>query len=895
MEQFARQPRAAIQPAVDGASVQSSDRGWTPAQRAAIDTRGGNLLVSASAGSGKTAVLIERVLSLLREGAGLREMLIVTYTRAAASEMRERLFDALNQAAEETGGAQSERLRDQAAWIETADIRTLHSFCGQMLKAHFQAADVDPLYRVLDSVQTAALRARAMDQALIEWYERNGTTASGTARKTDGTARALVECVPPAELAKLALQLYEFIMARPDPWEWLNRALESIPTDEREMLSSEIMRVMTETLIDNIEALLNRARELCRDCERVEEWRAFSKTAQSDYDGLKPLLHAARQGYGAYRDAVKTIEWVRRASAKNSDKDAAKAYDKKRDALKKACEKAVYKKIFSASIGAHADDSRRMRGELQSLAELTRLFDAHYTALKDEQGTLDYSDLEQRSLRALCDPLAAESLRARYAHIFVDEYQDSTPLQEAILRKISRGDNLFFVGDVKQSIYRFRDAEPGLFLDKYKRYEYIDTELPERWRRGVSAETTDGARIDLDRNFRSSKAILQAVNDVFARIQRSSAFEIDYDERASMKPGRDTEGCAVEAHVIIKDPEPRVMPPTDAEADESHSGGEDDDPLLKDIEKEAHLAARYIQRLARTGGARYGDIVILLRSAAGRAVMAREILREYGIPAQTNDAEDLFDQLETRQAIDLLSVIDNPRQDIHLIGALRGPAAGLNESDLARIRLAETSGQSRAFYYDALLTASREDGALGERLRSFISMIEDARFRARVQPIHELLGGLFDQTNLFAIAGAKPNGAARQASLRQLLTLAEKYQRERGGGLHSFLSALEEQQESGGAQARDESPPADCVRIMTIHKSKGLQFGTVFILELGTRFNRQDENKSLMTHSRLGLALRVYNPDEMTYRKPIAAAAISEAIKREMLAEEMRVLYVGMT
>ncbi|MDR1598792.1 MAG: UvrD-helicase domain-containing protein [Oscillospiraceae bacterium] len=867
-------------------------RSWTAAQRAAIVTRGRNLLVSASAGSGKTAVLIERVLSLLREGAGLGEMLIVTYTRAAASEMRERLFDALAAAAEESAGADTERLRDQAAWIETADIRTLHSFCGQLLKSYFQAADVDPLYRVLDSTQSAALRAQAMDQALIEWYEVHRAASPVGVFAVDGKARALTECLSPSELAALAFQLYDFIMARPEPWEWLRSSLDAIPTDEEGIASSGIARILMSTAADSLAALLERANKLADTCARTEEWRAFAKTAIADADMISTITQAARKDYNEFRAAIRNRKWATRAKApKDSDKAVTKAYDDKRDKLKDAFQKAASVKLFSASLAAHAQDCLAMRDELESLAELTRMFNNHYAMLKDEHSALDYSDLEQRSLRALGDPLTAESLRARYAHIFVDEYQDSTPLQEALLTRIARGNNLFFVGDVKQSIYRFRDAEPGLFLDKYKQYEYIDTAPPDRLPRGASSETLGGARIDLDRNFRSSKAILQAVNDVFTRIQRASAFEIDYDERARMKPGRDDEGCMVEAHILIKDPEPRVEQPDNDEAEPEDKIAQEEERLLKDIEKEARLTARMIQRLTRAGVAKYGDMVILLRSAAGRAVKAQDILREYGIPAQTSDAEDFFEQLEVRQAIDLLSVIDNPRQDVPLIGALRGPAAGLDEARLARIRLADPEN----FFYDALLAASREHGELGETLRSFTGMIEDAQFRAKVQPIHELLSGLLDQTNLYATAGAKPNGAARQANLRQLLSRAETYQRERGGSLHSFLSALDEQRESGGTQAQDESTPTDCVRIMTIHKSKGLQFGTVFILGLGARFNRKDENKPLLAHSRLGLGLRVYNPDEMTERAPLASKAIRAAIQRESLAEEMRILYVGMT
>jgi ATP-dependent helicase/nuclease subunit A len=874
-----------------------AERRWSLAQRAAIDMRGQNLLVSASAGSGKTAVLIERALALLREGVNLSEMLIVTYTKAAASEMRERLFDALTHAAEESERCDNDHIINQAALIETADIRTLHSFCGQLLKGHFQAADVDPMYRVLDPVQGAALRAQAMDQALIEWYERHRVTMHSSIFTVDDEARALTECLPPSDLAELIDQLYNFLMARPEPWEWLHNSLESIPESAESLANSEMVRLLLIATADKLDDAMERAQALTKNCVQMNEWNAFIQTSQADEDAIRVISRAAKKGYNEYRDALKAHAWVRRAKApKGLDKSIIEAYAERRDLVKKAFKKAADAVVYTAPLSAHARDLCVMRGEMAVLSEAARLFDSHYTALKDEHGALDYNDLEQRALRALNDPMVAESLRAQYAHIFVDEYQDSTPLQEALLTKIARGNNMFFVGDVKQSIYRFRDAEPGLFLDKYKRFRYVDASLAEQLRE--NDDSTADSRIDLDRNFRSSKAILQAVNDVFSRIQRASAFEIDYDERARMKPGRDVEGDPVEVNILIKDAESRIesiVPSDDNDGDEDPSDSDDgevrEELVLKDIEREAHLAAQKIQQLIREEEIQYSDIVILLRATTGRAIRVQDVFREYEIPAQTNDAEDFFEQLEVRQAIDLLAVIDNPRQDVPLIGALRGPVLGLLEPDMARIRLAKPKGT----FYDALILASNEDSQLGEELRGFMTAIEDARFRSRMQPIHEMIGSIFDQTNLYANAGAKPNGAARQANLRQLLTRAEQYQRERGGGLHSFLLALREQQEDGSTQAQDDSTSTNSVRIMSIHKSKGLQFNTVFILGLGTQFNRRDEQKSLLTHARLGVSLRIFNPDDMTAKPTLAASAIRAAMQREMLAEEMRILYVGMT
>ncbi|MDR2658247.1 MAG: UvrD-helicase domain-containing protein, partial [Oscillospiraceae bacterium] len=447
-----------------------AERGWTPAQRAAIDMRGQNLLVSASAGSGKTAVLIERALTLLREGVNLNEMLIVTYTKAAASEMRERLFDALTHAAEESKHCDNDHIINQAALIETADIRTLHSFCGQLLKEHFQAADVDPMYRVLDPVQAAALRAQAMDQALIEWYDRHRAAAHSSIFKADDEVRALTECLSPSELAELIVQLYNFLMARPEPWQWLHDSLEGIPEDEESLVNSEMVRLLLTATADKLDAAMERAQALTKSCGQINEWNAFIQTSQADEDAIRVVSRAAKKGYKEYRDALKAHAWVKRGKApKGLDKSIVEAYAEKRDLVKDAFKKANDAVVYTASLSAHVRDLRVMRGEMFALSEAARLFDSCYAALKDEHGALDYNDLEQRALRALNDPMVADSLRERYAHIFVDEYQDSTPLQEALLTKIARGNNMFFVGDVKQSIYRFRDAEPGLFLDKYKR------------------------------------------------------------------------------------------------------------------------------------------------------------------------------------------------------------------------------------------------------------------------------------------------------------------------------------------------------------------------------------------------------------------------------------------
>lgn len=852
---------------------------WTQAQREAIEARGCNLLVSAAAGSGKTAVLVGRILSLLSEGQPLRSMLMVTFTRAAAAEMRGRIFEALQDAASQG----DVRLADQMAWVEHADILTLHGFCTRVLRSHFQAVGVDPAFRVAEADQLHPLRQQAMEEALIDCCETEAETFA-----------ALTDCLQPDAIADWAYRLHRFLMARPDPWAWLERAVGALPVEAEQVAESPLVRSLLQDIALDAEAAALRAAQIQAQYGENAAWAKYAAIAAQDEAVCRRYAKAAREGLSALRalcqEAEQTSLWSRLPPAKRGDageKEASQRFQKIRDTIKKQFD-GLRKDFFpSQSDEAYAEDSRLLQRQLRALALLLKRYDQAFAALKEERNLLDFSDLEQFALAALQDDRVAEALRARYAFIFVDEYQDSSPLQEALLTRIARADNRFMVGDVKQSIYRFRLADPSLFLEKYSTYPVTSGQLDRR--------------IDLNENFRSFPSVLHGVNRVFERILRASVTELDYDEAAALKPGVDFGEAAppVEIH-LIDEASAETGAPEGADASEElpeDQSEEGEEGSLQAIEREAVWIAQRAKELLGMPGThgaplRYRDMVILLRATRNRASRMMEILRSQGVSAWTEQAESFYEQLEVAQMLDLLRVIDNPLQDQPLLAALRGPALGLDERALCEIRIQTPRGSME----EAVRQASERKDALGASLRAFLERLERWRFLSRFVSLHTLLHTIYEETGFLAEVGALPGGRGRQANLRLLSESAVRFQNSFLGGLSAFLRHVDRvRQHEDVASAQDIGASDDVVRIMSIHKSKGLQFPVVFLAGLGGRFYKPEAKQPILCHNRLGIGAWAFDAALGTRRETLSFRAITQTLQREQMAEEARVLYVGMT
>ncbi|MBQ7455148.1 MAG: UvrD-helicase domain-containing protein, partial [Clostridia bacterium] len=627
---------------------------WTPAQQEAIRARNRDTLVNAAAGSGKTAVLVEHVLSLLREGGRIDRLLVITFTRAAAAELRERLTEALEKEATENA-----HVRKQLLLVRHAQICTLHVFCHHILRRHFQAADVDPMAKIGDTTALEPLLSRAIDESMEELCQSDAPDD-----------QALVRQYADGEIVDMARQLYSFLRAQEEPWAWAESKL----ADASGAGLEPFLLLLRKECLMRLEG----AQQLLSQCERLLTLPGapdfLEATLQNDREVLNALTEAARAGTlldGEIRFATR----ARAPKGAEFDPSLLDRYAALRDRVKELAKEA--RSMLPSSLAEARAEVAFTLPALRALVNLTKKIDSRYALYKEERNLLDYGDLEHFALRALRDERVRETVAACYDAIFVDEYQDVAAIQEAIVRRVhSENNRLFMVGDVKQSIYRFRLADPGLFLGKYERFGDAP-DAPER-------------RILLTSNFRSRGNILSAVNCVFERAMRRGATEIEYDEAAQLRAGLPSAGDPpVELHLIPDEIED--------DAEEETEAGE----AKKGWMYEAQLAARRIKALVGTPvrdkdgvrALRYRDCVILLRAASGRSALIAKILANEGIPAYSDADAQYFELPEVRDMMNVLRVLDNPYQDVPLLSALRCPCFGFSSERLARIRLTDETRQ----------------------------------------------------------------------------------------------------------------------------------------------------------------------------------------------------------
>ncbi len=839
---------------------------WTPEQQDVLTDRGHSLIVCAAAGSGKTAVLVERIVRLVLEGCPVDRMLVVTFTNAAAAEMRLRISDALCSAARV-----HPELAAQNAALSRASISTLHHFCGTLLREHFQALGIDPAFRVGDDQECGVLSAQAMEDALYACYETSDADFLAADARFDQDT-----------LAAIALDLHRFMMTRPDPWRWLDDAIASSAPGTLE--DHACVRILLEHTAADLSQLADDVAQTLALCQSPGGPAHYIDAVMQDASLIEGLQKAAQDGYDALRRALLSIAYAKLGRKKKNDEfdeDIGKQVKDRRDRMKKQL--ASLADRFSPTLDEAAADLALMQSPLRGIALLTRTYHALFTAAKRQRNLLDFDDLEHGALQALEHAEVRDALRKKYRYVFVDEYQDSSAIQEAILGSFAREDGLFLVGDVKQSIYRFRQAEPSLFLNRAARFDQPDDPLTRR--------------IDLQRNFRSRANVLEAVNAVFSRIMRADATEIDYGAREKLIPGLTCEGDdpPVELHVILRD---------DDDSGETDSDAEDDERDLAAAEREALIAAKRIRALvgtpyfdAKAGTTRplaYRDMAVLMRTARGAAPLAADILRAEGIPVFCDAGEGYFEIPEIRAIMALLTAIENGARDSALIAALRGPACALSDDELAAIRIA--TPDSRIPYHEAV-RAYREQktDALSEKLKAFDSKLARWRLVAQHQGVDRLIERIYAETNFLAYAGALPGGTSRQANLHLLTTRARTFMQTQGGSLHAFLHYARRLRAGGdrmSASALGENE--DVVRIMTAHKSKGLEFPVVFVLGLGHKLGGAQRGVALFS-ARLGIGLPCVDTALGSERDTILRRAIRLETQREALAEEVRILYVAMT
>ncbi len=869
----------------------------TPAQHAAIHAVGRSVVVSAGAGSGKTAVLAERCAHLVADQTppcAVESLLVVTFTDAAAMEMRERIEKTLRARLAQSAG--DRWLQEQIALLDTASISTLHSFCRRVLNRYFAAADLDPQAPVMDAHDAEILRRETATTVLNRLTGEDGPEAEAMLDLLANYAGTSEE-----RLLDAALELHAFLASVIDRDGWVRACVERLTTKNGEVpgywmekfrdgLSGELEQQL-DTLNGYIAALDGESfpfTDKFRAClggyrNALEEWQAGLATATTAK--AMDALCEGIQTYGFPGIPRRTPRAVMPPEFDRSKEHAETAREK---LLKKRLQE-KYGVLRSASV---ADGLNRTQPHLRAFLRLVDAITAEYDAAKREIGVVDFSDLERKTLDLLCDESngVAARLREQYRFVLVDEYQDINPVQAEILRRVSREDearpaNLFTVGDVKQSIYRFRLAEPAIFLDRLK--------APMHETAGDDARMI---RIDLLENFRSRPGVIAAANAIFERLMAVDLGDIAYDEHARLLATREK-------------PEGPAFPPVELHILEAASRGGDSDSEdstdadamdWEQIEREAYLTADRITAIV-AGGVSYSDIVILLRSMQPRAGLFIRTLNRQGIPVYADAAGGMFDHLEIIDILGLLTLLDNRQQDIPLAGLLRSPLMGepLGDDELAAVRIAARGLDKSTPFHEAVLQYATKgaDESLRGRLRRILERLDEWRRRIRRRPLADVLWEIYESTGYLAHVAALRDGPQRRANLLRLHEYARQFGTFNRQGLNRFLRFIEalRQSERDLEPGQASSAAGDAVRVMTIHRSKGLEFPVVFVCELGKRFNFADAQGNILFDRKLGLAMSAVDLERRITWPTLPHRIVSQAVRTESLAEELRVLYVALT
>lgn len=856
---------------------------WTKEQEDAIYKKDSNILVAAAAGSGKTAVLVERIIQkILIEKIDIDKLLVVTFTNAAAAEMKERVLEAIYKKIEEE--PDNKHLQKQLVLLGKSNICTIHSFCLDVIKNNFFEIDLSSNFRIGSEEEIELLRQEVLEDLFEKLYEEENEAFA----KLVDTYTGYRGDEP---LKEIVLKIYKYIQSTPFPSEWLKENVQKFKTQEEDRDFSETIwgKILLKEIEDEVIDSINSLKSYRNKCATYFEMEKFTNVLENDIEKLKEFQECINTSWDKAYDFFYAISFDRWPTDKNVVtvlKDEAKDA---RDVVKKKLNETVKKILLYKSKEAFSDIFQ-MYEILNILKDVILEFSKEYQEKKKEKNLIDFNDIEHYALKILVKKdengeyiksEVAKKYENKFVEIAIDEYQDSNQVQEYILSTISKGNNVFMVGDVKQSIYKFRQACPEIFLNKYNTYSLDGNDK--------------GLKIQLFKNFRSKENVLDFTNTIFKNIMSEELGDINYTEEEFLNLGADFEtkengvGNA-ELHIIDL-----------AEENEE----DDDEERIEKQEIEARFVAQKIEELIQSKllikdkklgyrEIKYKDIVILLRSTAHIAPIFEKELLNRNIPVFTDCTSEYLDTIEIQTIMNLLKILDNPIDDISLVSVLRSQIGGFSDNELVEIRLVNKDNN----FYKTLIEAQEKlDGNIKIKIEQFLEKLNNWRQRSEYLSLAELIWKIYNDTGFYNYVGLMPNGSLRQANLKMLFERAKEYEKTSFRGLFNFIRFIEKLKLSNGdmSAAKIIGENENVVRIMSIHKSKGLEFPVVFLANTSKKVNLQDLKENILLHQTIGFGPEYINYERRIKYSTAAKQAIKIAIKKETLSEEMRVLYVALT
>ena len=864
---------------------------WTNEQKQAIEEKGSNILVAAAAGSGKTAVLVERIINrILNDKIDIDKLLVVTFTNAAASEMRERILDAIYKKIEEDPS--NIELQRQITLLNKASICTIHSFCLDVIRNNFYEINISPNFRIGDTAEIELLKQETLD----DLFEKKYFEEDEDFLKLVDTYTGYRGDEP---LKELVMEIYKFIQSSPFPRKWLEEKVEefNIKDLSLDFAKTKWGKLILEEYEKNIEETILGLKNVKQDLDSNPELEKFSQVIRLDLENLE-LLKANLDSWDKVYELSQRFsftKWPVDRKIQSSIKDEAK---EKRDKINKKF-KGIKDKIFIYTSKEAIQDLQEVYEILKLLKKVVLEFEETYGKVKLERNVIDFNDIEHLALKILIKEEdgkyvpteVAKKYKDKFEEIAIDEYQDSNMVQEYILTSISKGNNIFMVGDVKQSIYKFRQAMPELFLGKYEKYKLKKDKTE-----------NDDLKIQLFKNFRSRENILSTSNLVFQEIMSKKLGDVEYNEDEYLNLGAnypDIENVDFAGKTEID-----VINLNKNQIEEETEDTENNE-RIEDSILEAKYVAKKIQELINSNyyvfdkkqGYRkitYKDIVVLLRSTATLAPIYEKEIADLGMPVFSDTSSEYLNSVEIQTIISVLKIIDNPMQDIPLVTVMRSMIGGFTDNDLIEIRLTDKNCN----FYESILKAQVQvSEELRIKINNFLEKIENWREANEYLNLDELIWKIYLDTGYYNFVGLMQNGKLRQANLKMLFERAKQYESASFKGLFNFINFIDKLKLSSGdlGSAKIIGENEDVIRIMSIHKSKGLEFPVVFLSSTGKKFNMQDLNKKVLLHQNIGLGPTYTNYENKIEYPTLAKEAIKIVTKREVLAEEMRVLYVALT